>query len=68
MKIVKRVIIRKLEDIPSGFASEDEEREWWATHDFSDSLRKKLQAKTGEANVWLAEFKEAKQTRLRKSP
>jgi len=60
MKIVKRLIIRKLEEIPSRFASEDEEREWWATHDVSDSLRKKLQAKTGEANIWLSEFKEAR--------
>ena len=59
------IIIHKLEEIPAKFASEDEEREWWATHDFSDSIRKKLQAKTSEANIRLSEFKQARQTRVR---
>ena len=61
----KVIIIHKLEEIPGKFAAEDEEREWGATHDFSDSLRKKLQTKSSEANIRLSEFKQGRQTRVR---
>lgn len=36
-KQVKRTIVYSLEEIPE-FASEDEEREWWATHDLAPEL------------------------------
>lgn len=32
-----RTLVRSLSEIPR-FASEDEEREWWATHDLADEL------------------------------
>ncbi len=35
----KRTIIYSLDEIPE-FASEDEEREWWATHDLAPELGK----------------------------
>jgi hypothetical protein len=34
----QRIMVRSHGDIPSHFASEDEEREWWATHELSDEL------------------------------
>ena len=30
--------MRSRAEIPSSFASEDEEREWWATHELADEL------------------------------
>ena len=33
----ERMVVRSLSEIPR-FASEDEEREWWATHDLADEL------------------------------
>lgn len=36
-KIPEPIIVKSYEDIPD-FASEDEEREWWATHDLADEL------------------------------
>ncbi|NCP34698.1 MAG: hypothetical protein GW802_36435 [Armatimonadetes bacterium] len=33
----ERAVIDRLEDIPE-FASEDEERAWWATHDIAEEL------------------------------
>jgi len=33
----ERQIIRSLEEVPN-FASEDEERAWWATHDLAEEL------------------------------
>jgi len=36
-RIKERIIIHSLNEIPS-FASEDEEREWWATHDLAPEL------------------------------
>ena len=38
-KAPEREIVRFLDEIPE-FASEDEEREWWATHDLDESLGK----------------------------
>ncbi len=34
----QRIIVRSRAQIPSGFASEEEEREWWATHELADEL------------------------------
>jgi len=45
MKYVKRPklrIVERLEDIPA-FASEDAERDWWASHDLSEELYKQLE-------------------------
>ena len=36
-KVSERKIIYSLEDIPE-FASEEEERAWWATHDLAEEL------------------------------
>jgi hypothetical protein len=36
-KRTKMTIVHNLDEIPS-FASEDEEREWWDTHELSDQL------------------------------
>jgi len=36
-KVLEREIVYSLEDIPE-FASEDEERAWWATHDLAEEL------------------------------
>lgn len=33
----ERIVVRSLSEIPR-FASEDEERDWWATHDLADEL------------------------------
>jgi hypothetical protein len=33
----ERILVRSLSKIPR-FATEDEEREWWATHDLADDL------------------------------
>lgn len=33
----ERMLVRSLREIPH-FASEDEEREWWATQDLTDEL------------------------------
>ncbi len=43
-KRIRRRIIRSVDEIPKSFSSEDEEREWWATHDLSEELYDKLQA------------------------
>jgi hypothetical protein len=34
----QRIIVRSRAEIPTHFASEDEEREWWATHELADEL------------------------------
>jgi hypothetical protein len=44
----ERVVIHSLEEIPAHFASEDEEREWWAEHEFSDELWDCLDDMTAE--------------------
>lgn len=44
--------IRSLDEIPS-FASEDEEREWWATHDLSEELYDKLELSPEESKKLL---------------
>jgi hypothetical protein len=36
-EILKRKIVHSLEEIPE-FASEEEERAWWATHDLAEEL------------------------------
>ena len=33
-----RTVVRSRAEIPSSFASEEEEREWWATHELADEL------------------------------
>ncbi len=32
----KPKLVTRLEDIPDSFESEDEEREWWGSHELSD--------------------------------
>ena len=34
----QRIIVRSRTEIPAHFASEDEEREWWAAHELADEL------------------------------
>jgi len=38
-KQIERKMVYSLDEIPK-FASEDEEREWWATHDLAPDLGK----------------------------
>ena len=33
-----RLVVRSRDEIPSRFTSEEEEREWWATHELADNL------------------------------
>jgi len=37
-KLEQRISVRSRVEIPTHFASEDEEREWWATHELADEL------------------------------
>jgi hypothetical protein len=46
-KPVDLIIVRSLDEIPS-FASEDEEREWWATHQLSEELYEQLEDASSE--------------------
>ncbi len=41
-------IIQSPDEIPERFESEDEEREWWATHDLSAELYESLEDVTHE--------------------
>jgi len=50
----RRKTIRSVEEIPTRFASEDEEREWWATHDLSEELYDQLEATPSNAEDLLA--------------
>jgi len=38
----KITLVHFLDEIPSTFASEDDERDWWATHEFSEELYEKF--------------------------
>ncbi len=55
-KQVKRELITDVSQIPGSFESEDEERDWWATHDFSDEAIAQMQDGVEEANDWLRRF------------
>jgi hypothetical protein len=46
-----RKIIHSLEEIPDHFASEDEERDWWAEHEFSEELLNSLEDTTSELDI-----------------
>jgi hypothetical protein len=43
-KRIRRQTVHSLDEVPKSFSSENEEREWWATHDLSEELYDKLQA------------------------
>jgi len=43
----KRKVVHSLAEIPQ-FASEDEEREWWATHELAEELGKEVSAEQHE--------------------
>ena len=43
----KRQIVHSLAEIPH-FGSEDEEREWWATHDLAEELGREVSAEQHE--------------------
>jgi hypothetical protein len=47
----KRTIVHSAAEIPSSFSSEDEEREWWASHDLSESFYEENKAGTFAANA-----------------
>ena len=34
----QRIMVHSRAEIPASFASEEEEREWWATHELADEL------------------------------
>ncbi len=52
----KRLLVTRLEEIPDSFASEDDERDWWATHELSDEVVDQLQKGVPEANEELKQF------------
>jgi hypothetical protein len=56
----ERVLVRSLREIPR-FASEDEERQWWATHDLADEL---WQPATTEDVAILDELRGAQQAHI----
>jgi hypothetical protein len=41
------IIVDSLDEIPR-FANEDEEREWWATHELSEQLYERLEDTSSE--------------------
>jgi hypothetical protein len=57
MKTKKRMLVTRVEDIPTSSPSEDKERDWWGTHDLSDEVMDKLQEGVAEANEWLRRFR-----------
>jgi hypothetical protein len=54
----KLVLVTKVDDIPDSFGSEDDERDWWATHELSDDVVDQLQEGVAEANQELKRFQE----------
>jgi DnaJ-domain-containing protein 1 len=60
MKLSRPQTLRSLDEIPP-FASEDEEREWWATHDLSEELYDQLKVSPSDPTVTL--LKSIKQAR-----
>ena len=61
----KRVkTVHSLSEIPP-FSSEDEEREWWATHDLSEDLYDQLRGTSEGANELLQKLKTARTTNRR---
>lgn len=50
----KLTTIYSLDEMPSQFDSEDDEREWWATHELSDELWESLEDVTGELDEMMA--------------
>jgi len=49
-------MVTDVSQIPESFDSEDEERDWWATHEFSDEAIAQMQEGVAEANEWLKRF------------
>ena len=46
----ERIVINSLDEIPETFESEDAEREYWATHEYSDEVWESLEDVTDELN------------------
>jgi hypothetical protein len=44
----ERIVINSLDEIPGSFESEDAEREYWATHEYSDEVWQSLEDVTDE--------------------
>jgi hypothetical protein len=44
----KTKLIHSLDEIPTDFASEDEERDWWANHELSEELLNSMEETTEE--------------------
>ncbi len=47
----QRIVVYSRTEIPTSFASEEEEREWWATHELADELlpdQKEIDRLTGQ--------------------
>ena len=58
----KRKIISSLDEVPASFASEDEEREWWHAHEFSEELYDKLQRRERGLEALLKSLAERRKT------
>jgi len=51
------VSVTDVSQIPDSVPSEDDEREWWGTHDLSEDVIAQMQEGLAEANEWLARFR-----------
>ena len=63
MKKKERKIIHSISEVPR-FESEDEERAWWADHDFSEEFYSELDDTTEQLNELLPLPKRRKQKRF----
>lgn len=58
-----RILIHSLDELPS-FSNEDEEREWWATHDFAPELWKPVsEADMAKFRQWQERARRLRSTR-----
>jgi hypothetical protein len=53
----ERIPVNSQSEIPSSFASEDEEREWWATHDLTDAFYEEGREEAEIANLRFQQLK-----------
>lgn len=52
----QRIVVHSRTEIPTSFASEEEEREWWATHELAEDVlpdEKEIDRLTGQHHVLL---------------
>jgi len=65
-KTAERTIVHSMEEVPL-FATEDEERQWWATHDLAPELWEDVTEEQGVLLDRLAAETGAQEARRRKA-